>query len=613
MKRINLLPLFIFAFSLLILTSCGECKHEWMRESTTEATCTEPGTMTERCEKCGEKRTNNISPALGHHSVIDEEKYATCTEDGLTQGQHCKNCNEVLVPQETIPAKGHKEENDLGYPATCETTGLTDGKHCQQCTNVIVPQEVIPALGHTEVVDKGYAATCYLDGLTDGKHCTVCKKTTVAQEVIPALGHEFDSDNKCTICGDEKPSEGLQLDRYSDAVTNEGYYMLVGIGSCTDTEIIIPRYYNGLPVKVIDWNAFNNNSNITKVTIPNSIEQIGLNAFRNCSSLTTVIFEEGINVKIDSSAFLESNSIKYTEYFECKYLGNEENPYNVLVSVVNRDCLSLSIHEDTVNIADRAIQNCGKITSIVMTNVEIIGTSAFEGCGNLTSVTLNEGLKYIGSSAFYDCDKLTSVEIPSTVEKIQIRAFGDCSSLTNVYLPNKAIEMDEDAFIDSVNLEYNEYQGGFYLGNEENPYNVLVKVDTSIESFTTHENTKVVLRKTFTLCESLKSAKFTGNIEIFGDNGTTAGVFQQCASLETIVFEEGITTIEGLFMRIGDDGKNVKNIYLPKSLVYISLCNTNFDNLTIYYAGSKDDWFDVKREDFAFSNNITYVYDKQPE
>ncbi len=155
------------------------------------ATCTAAGlTDGEKCKHCDEilKAQTEIK-ALGHTEVVDAYKAPTCTETGLTEGKHCSVCNTVLVAQTTIDAKGHTEVVDKAVAPTCTETGLTEGKHCSVCEEVLVAQETVDALGHTEVVDPAVDATCTTDGKTEGKHCSVCEEVLVAQETVDALGH----------------------------------------------------------------------------------------------------------------------------------------------------------------------------------------------------------------------------------------------------------------------------------------------------------------------------------------------------------------------------------------------------------------------------------------
>ena len=183
-----------------------------------EATCTEDGlTDGYRCADCQAVLiAQEIIPATGHTEVVVAGKEATCTEDGLTEGKKCSVCDAILVAQQGISATGHTEIVVAGKDATCTESGLTDGKKCSVCDAILVAQQMIPATGHTAVMVAGKDATCTEDGLTDGYHCSVCDVVLVAQEIISARGHAafvvagYDATctedgltegEKCAVCG----------------------------------------------------------------------------------------------------------------------------------------------------------------------------------------------------------------------------------------------------------------------------------------------------------------------------------------------------------------------------------------------------------------------------
>lgn len=179
--------------------------------------CTETGlTEGQHCSRCdGATVVQNTVPAAGHKydNASDAEcnvcgeirdvacthastekipgKAATCTATGLTDGEKCLACGEIVVNQTIIDAKGHTEAVDAAVAATCTTTGLTEGKHCSVCSTVLVAQTVTNALGHTEVIDKAVAPTCVATGLTEGKHCSVCNVVFVAQTEIAKTSHTW--------------------------------------------------------------------------------------------------------------------------------------------------------------------------------------------------------------------------------------------------------------------------------------------------------------------------------------------------------------------------------------------------------------------------------------
>lgn len=154
-----------------------------------EPTCTETGlTEGEKCSVCGEiLKSQEEVPALGHTEEVVPGKAATCTKAGLTDGLKCSVCQETLKEQEVIPALGHKEEVIPGKAATCTTIGWSEGKRCSVCGLILKSRKLVKATGHKEEVIPAVAATQGHTGLTEGKKCSVCGEILVAQKETPAL------------------------------------------------------------------------------------------------------------------------------------------------------------------------------------------------------------------------------------------------------------------------------------------------------------------------------------------------------------------------------------------------------------------------------------------
>ena len=172
----------------------------------TAPTCTEQGYTMYTCSRCDDSYIGNYVDALGHTEVIDKAVAATCTKTGLTQGSHCSVCGTVITAQKTVDELGH-DYNDVLTAPTCTEQGYTMYT-CSRCDDSYIGNYV-DALGHTEVIDKAVAATCTKTGLTQGSHCSVCGTETVKQISVPKLTtHTYGSDNKCTVCGEEKPGTG---------------------------------------------------------------------------------------------------------------------------------------------------------------------------------------------------------------------------------------------------------------------------------------------------------------------------------------------------------------------------------------------------------------------
>ena len=84
-------------------------------------------------------------------------------------------------------------------------------------------------------------------------------------------------------------SKGLEI-----APDSRGDYVVMGIGTCTDKNIIIPSEYEGHPVLGIHFNAFMDCSFIESVIIPNSVRYICSKAFKNCTSLTSIKISDSV-------------------------------------------------------------------------------------------------------------------------------------------------------------------------------------------------------------------------------------------------------------------------------------------------------------------------------
>ena len=200
--------------------------------------------------------------------------------------------------------------------------------------------------------------------------------------------------------------------------------------------------------------AFEQCASLISIDIPANVETIGTAVFWGCSSLATVTFEKESQLKTIGGGYSEPNY--YGVFSDCTALTSIEIPASVetIEAAAFKGCSSLATvtfengsQLKTIgggSYSSGAFSDCTALTSIeIPASVETIEAAAFKGCSSLATVTFENGsqLKTIGGGssyygAFSDCTALTSIEIPASVETIKASAFKGCSSLATVTFEN---------------------------------------------------------------------------------------------------------------------------------------------------------------------------------
>ena len=263
-------------------------------------------------------------------------------------------------------------------------------------------------------------------------------------------------------------------------------------------------------------------SSLVSISIPAGVKTIGNGTFNLCTSLQTVTFEKGSQLK----AF--ENSSGWGGVFQsCTSLTTIEIPASVETIGYNAFWFCTSLQTVTFEKGSQlktvdGFQSCRSLTTIeIPASVETIKYSAFNGCTSLKTVTFEKGseLKTIEGyyqfyGAFSDCTSLTSIEIPASVETIGICAFSDCTSLTTIEIP---------ASMETI-------EGGAFAGC------------TSLQTVTFEKGSQLKTVDGFVGCTSLTSIKIPASVETIEDSA-----FKGCSLLATVTFEKGsqLKTVDG--------------------------------------------------------------------
>lgn len=199
---------------------------------------------------------------------------------------------------------------------------------------------------------------------------------------------------------DKKPSEGLRMEHYTDL----NGYAVIGIGSCKDTDIVIPSEYKGKPVVAILSSAFAKNTTITSITLPKSIKSIGQWAFAYCDNLEKIVISEGLET-IEDYAFLECYALKKITLPDS-------------VRSIGRN-----VFDFTAFYLDEANWQNGALYS---------GKHLIDTNPSIESCQIKDGTLTIAGEAFFNHQNLTSVTVPSSVTAIGKSVFGGCPSLAEI-------------------------------------------------------------------------------------------------------------------------------------------------------------------------------------
>lgn len=247
------------------------------------------------------------------------------------------------------------------------------------------------------VIENEHPATCKNGSYDSVVYCKICKEElSRVKKILPMVMPHNIENGVCTVCGDRESSSGLDLKMNSNGAS----YTVLGIGTCTDTDIVL-GVYNGLPITVIADSAFDGCENITSVTISEGVSFLPHNAFRGCTSLASITIPDSLT-RINLSAFLYCTSISDITVSE-----NNPSYKSIDGNLYTKDGTCLIRY--AIGKKDTAFVIPSEVTSI--------GDEAFAGCNNLVSVTIPERVEGIGGWAFFNCSALRSIKYRGTREQ----------------------------------------------------------------------------------------------------------------------------------------------------------------------------------------------------
>ena len=373
-------------------------------------------------------------------------------------------------------------------------------------------------------------------------------------------------------------------------IDENGAMVAVAEATLTEANILSAVEFEGnqYPVIKINDNVFADNTNLTAVTLPKGLVEIGASAFLGCQNLESVVLPESLTT-FGRDAFNDCRLLKAIKipsgittipdrcFYGCSSL--ESVTISEGVTAIGDDAFqscnlnALTLPESLETIGIYAFCNNSSLKSVnIPAKVKTIGEQAFSSCG-LTELLITEGVQTIGDRAFYE-NRLKNLTLPSTITSIGESAFSCYSSNLQSIVCNTVIPpvLGDNAFGSSVKdikvplssiAAYRQAEGwknftNYYGGDVVNN-GITYRIDDNSATITAAE-------ATLTEANIPSSVEFEGNQypvikindEVFFGNAnlivvtlpeslTTLGreAFSFCKSLKTIKIPSGVTAIPG--------------------------------------------------------------------
>jgi hypothetical protein len=379
--------------------------------------------------------------------------------------------------------------------------------------------------------------------------------------------------------------------------TSNGQITITGFFAVGSGPLTIPSTINGLPVVSIGELAFEGCTNVTSVTIPNSVTSIGDSAFEGCTNVTSVTIPNSVT-SIGGEAFEGCTSLTSVTipnsvtsigdgtFSSCSSLTSitvsaQNSAYSSLNGVLfnnNQTTLiqypagvggTYTIPNSVTSIEGGAFFGCSSLTSVTIPgSVTSIGDGTFAACGRLTSITVsaqNSAYSSVGGVLFnnnqttiiqYPGGAGSSYTIPNSVTSIEGYAFNGCTSLTSVTIPNSVTSIGKAAFTNCTRLTSTTIPNSVTSIGE-----AAFEFCTNLTSVTIGNSVTSIGDYAFLYCPGLTSVTIPNSVTSIGE-----AAFSACFNLTSVTIGNSLTSIGVLAF---DDCTALTSVTIPNSVTSI--------------------------------------------
>ncbi len=228
------------------------------------------------------------------------------------------------------------------------------------------------------------------------------------------------------------------------ALQADGSYAVTGLDSYAVTDLVVPAYYDGAPVRSIAAEAFKYKSWIASAALPEGLVSVGGSAFIDCSNLVSAPLPSTLR------------SLGYGAFQGCVKLARIELPACLtrIEGYAFQGCAAasgeLAIPDGVTAIDGTAFSGCAGLSGLSFGSGSLlatIGENAFNGCSGLDgTLALPSGLTTIGDGAFTNCRGLDAIALGPSLASIGRSAFSDCDGLTSITIPAGVAAMGGESF-----------------------------------------------------------------------------------------------------------------------------------------------------------------------
>ena len=435
-------------------------------------------------------------------------------------------------------------------------------------------------------------------------------------------------------------------------IVNSG---LIASGSFENMTRVREILFNNVVTTNIGTYAFKNCSSLEKINIPSSVNNIEHEAFLNCDSLNYVSISD-----LASYVNIEVYNVEHfpTYYSKSLYLNDKLITDLVIPEGVERinSCLfvdnwaleSITLPSSLKYVAYSAFDNCKYLTKLYVSSLEDYFSITFSYYGlqenilefivdnkvitdlvvpegvkeipayslaflTFNSITLPNSLEKIGQDAFYCGKGYERIDVPSNCKIIGDYAFSS-NQAKYITISDSLEELGNYVFNNCYNLEYNEYENGLYIGNDINPYLILVSVsDSTITKFSVHEDTRFILGGSINSLENLISISLPENLYYIGRQA-----FSYLPKLKSLVLPKNLKAISnnGIFSNIILDELSIYSFYGMSIFDFFEM-GYNRGLKKIIYLGDEDlesymfdTMYVLNVEELELKGNTKYIKDQ---